>query len=173
MTSPPRSTQKAVEKHGIRYKKIKANFGDRSPSTEAVEAFIETVNEFMRDDEEGEAEIAVVCTYGTNREFQISLEMWFMILSIQTDLRSLSLMILYYHDFIFLGTNRSGYLICRHLMETLEMDPEDAIERFELARGEGFDPNKPVLKNQLLAGLNHCKEHEERISQMLRDKHGI
>ena len=88
-----------MEKHGIRYKKIKANFGDRSPSTEAVEAFIETVNEFMRDDEEGEAEIAVVCTYGTNREFQISLEMWFMILSIQTDLRSLSLMILYYHDF--------------------------------------------------------------------------
>ena len=136
LTAKEYFTPAEVARHGIRYKKIKANFGDRSPSTEAVEAFIETVNEFMRDnDEEGEAEIAVICTG---------------------------------------GTNRSGYLICRYLMDpdTFDMEPKEAIKLFEEARGEGFDPEKPVLKNQLLKGLKHCKEHEERISQMLRDKHG-
>merc|ERR1711990_10172 len=117
-----------VERQGKRYKKIKANMGDRSPSTQAMEEFIETVNEFM-ENWDGEKEIAVICTY---------------------------------------GTNRSGYLICRYLMEMLEMDPEEAIEQFEKARGEYFDPNKPVLKNQLLEGLNHCQE-QERVSQMLID----
>ena len=75
LTAKEYFTPAEVARHGIRYKKIKANFGDRSPSTEAVEEFIETVNEFMRDDEEGEAEIAVICTYGTNRELQISIKM--------------------------------------------------------------------------------------------------
>ena len=125
LTAKEYFTPAAVEKHGIQYKKIRANFGDRSPSTEAVDDFKETVNEFMRDDEEGDAEIAVICTY---------------------------------------GTNRSGYLICRYLMDMLDMDPKEAIERFEEARGESFDPQKPVLKGQLLAGLNHCIEQEGRFS---------
>ena len=56
-------------------------------------------------------------------------------------------------------------------LEVLEI-LTDAMHAFEEARGETFDPEKPVLKNQLLAGLNHCKEQEERVSQMLRDKHG-
>ena len=58
------------------------------------------------------------------------------------------------------GTNRSGYLICRYLMEMEELEPQEAIERFEEARGEAFDPNKPYLKNQLLRGLNYCMEKE-------------
>ena len=56
---------------------------------------------------------------------------------------------------------RSGYLICRYLMEMLDTEPKEAIKRFEEARGEGFDPKKPVLKGQLLRGLNHCIEVEE------------
>ena len=52
---------------------------------------------------------------------------------------------------------RSGYLICRYLMEMLDMEPKEAFKRFEEARGEGFDPKKPVLKGQ----LNHCIEAEE------------
>merc|ERR1719430_2911858 len=52
---------------GITYKKIRANFGDRPPSEDAVDEFIETVTEFIRDQEDPEDEIAVVCTYGTNR----------------------------------------------------------------------------------------------------------
>ena len=36
------------------------------------------------------------------------------------------------------------------------MEPKEAVKRFEDARGEGFDPKKPVLKGQLLRGLNHC-----------------
>ena len=38
-----------VEEEDIRYIKIRANYGDRSPSTEAVERFIETVDDFMLD----------------------------------------------------------------------------------------------------------------------------
>ena len=107
-------TPEMLERRGLRYKKIKANFGDHSLSTFAVDNFIQTIKEFSRDDEEGGAEIAVICTY---------------------------------------GTNRSGYLICRYLMEVLEMDPGEAIEQFEKARGEGFDPNKPAMIIQLLKAI--------------------
>eukprot|EP00092_Neocalanus_flemingeri_P000934 GFUD01000994.1.p1 GENE.GFUD01000994.1~~GFUD01000994.1.p1 ORF type:complete len:183 (-),score=46.02 GFUD01000994.1:106-654(-) len=111
-----------VCRRNIEYKKIKANYGDRSPSTEAVNEFIQTVAEFLEDHEDDdEAEIAVVCTY---------------------------------------GTNRSGYLICRYLMEIEDLEPEEAIDRFETARGEPFDPKKPILKAQLLKGLEYCEEQE-------------
>merc|ERR1711936_362350 len=34
-----------------------------------------------------------------------------------------------------LGRNRSGYMICRYLIQRLGVDPEEAIERFNEARG--------------------------------------
>ena len=70
------------------------------------------------------------------------------------------------------GTNRSGYLICRYLMEVEELDPQEAIERFEEARGESFDPNKPFLKSQLLRGLNYCKEKESSETEFQRQRAG-
>ena len=31
---------------------------------------------------------------------------------------------------------RAGYLVCRYLIDRLDMDPEDAIEAFDTALGE-------------------------------------
>ena len=60
LTTKEYFTRAQVEAQDIRYIKIKANYG------EAVERFFATVNDFMAD-WDGEAEIAVICTYGTNR----------------------------------------------------------------------------------------------------------
>lgn len=49
------------------------------------------------------------------------------------------------------GTNRGGYLICRYLMDIMDqMEAEEAINAFEMARGESFLAEKPNLKNHLL-----------------------
>ena len=50
------------------------------------------------------------------------------------------------------GTNRSGYLICRYIMDIMDqIEPEEAINAFETARGESFPAEKPNLKNHLLS----------------------
>jgi atypical dual specificity phosphatase len=66
LTAKEYFTKEEVKDHGIDYVKIKAGFGDRTPSPDAVEEFIQTVQEFVGEHGEDE-EIAVVCTYGTNR----------------------------------------------------------------------------------------------------------
>ena len=45
---------------------MRAGYGDRTPSHDAVEEFIETVFNFVYEHDDDE-EIAVICTYGTNR----------------------------------------------------------------------------------------------------------
>ncbi|VDM00274.1 unnamed protein product [Schistocephalus solidus] len=37
------------------------------------------------------------------------------------------------------GINRTGYLICRYLIDHLDWPPEDALEEFALARGYGIE----------------------------------
>ncbi|TGZ69029.1 hypothetical protein CRM22_003965 [Opisthorchis felineus] len=37
------------------------------------------------------------------------------------------------------GVNRTGYLICRYLIDVLKMDPADALREFEFARGHPLE----------------------------------
>ncbi|XP_022662887.1 RNA/RNP complex-1-interacting phosphatase-like [Varroa jacobsoni] len=46
------------------------------------------------------------------------------------------------------GVNRTGYVICRYMIEKLGMTPQDAINRFCTARGYRFD--HPELEEDLL-----------------------
>ena len=45
------------------------------------------------------------------------------------------------------GVNRTGYLICRYLVERMGVEPEEAIERFGRARGQ------PLLRRTLVEHL--------------------
>ena len=49
-------------------RRSKPTLETEAPRPKLLKNSLKTVNEFMRDDEEGEAEITVVCTYGTNRD---------------------------------------------------------------------------------------------------------
>ena len=111
MTHKEYFTESAVRHLGLDYVKIYAGYGGLVPYDEAVDKFIETVTEF-EEEHVDEDEIAVVCTY---------------------------------------GTNRGGYLICRYLMEMEDMRPREAINTFEMARGQPFPPDKPDLKMDLLS----------------------
>lgn len=37
------------------------------------------------------------------------------------------------------GINRTGYMVCRYLMHTLGIAPQEAINRFEKARGHKIE----------------------------------
>ena len=66
LTAKEYFTERDVNNLHIDYVKICAGYGDRVPKPEAVDQFIQTVSEFVRTHDEDD-EIAVVCTYGTNR----------------------------------------------------------------------------------------------------------
>ncbi|XP_029849545.2 RNA/RNP complex-1-interacting phosphatase [Ixodes scapularis] len=42
------------------------------------------------------------------------------------------------------GVNRTGYLVCRYMIEKLGVPPDDAIREFECARGHRFDRDEYV-----------------------------
>ena len=66
LTAKEYFTEQEVVNLGLQYVKVLASFGDRIPRPEVVDQFIELVSTFVNEHEEDE-EIAVVCTYGTNR----------------------------------------------------------------------------------------------------------
>ncbi|RWS31214.1 hypothetical protein B4U80_03056 [Leptotrombidium deliense] len=54
------------------------------------------------------------------------------------------------------GVNRTGFLICKYMIEELSYEPKDAIEAFEKARGHKFD--REVYIQNLLKGKGFYDE---------------
>ena len=52
------------------------------------------------------------------------------------------------------GVNRTGYLICRYLIQKLSWDPENAIEKFAEFRGH------PIERNNYLHSLKNLSKDE-------------
>ncbi|XP_050044686.1 uncharacterized protein [Dermacentor andersoni] len=50
------------------------------------------------------------------------------------------------------GVNRTGYLVCKYMIEKLSVAPTTAIEQFENARGHKFDRNEYVIDLQRIGG---------------------
>ncbi|GJQ76262.1 hypothetical protein Trydic_g1996 [Trypoxylus dichotomus] len=53
------------------------------------------------------------------------------------------------------GLNRTGYFICRYMIDKMNVKPEKAIESFQSARGHTME--RPLLVNAILNGAKRAR----------------